>query len=272
MIRTKICSIITFLAAIIAVQILNSTCVLADKPVIYYADLRYAENLSNAECYDIRHTAACLQGLVNRESPRLYILYYDIDVDWLDRIRETGGLCDGWEVRTLTFEQLFVVFRHYINGLVLYDADPSTGASSTSLVATTVAGVEGGIALRNDITSSTYDYLVNDLSLPVMMDLSGKFTGTGTIWGTSTASTGSAKCDAYIWAKEKYLDTGKCDPTVLMYTLDLVGVKHNTKHYAQLPNLDYAVSRKAFCFELSPWGDEAPSDDLTQPVGTDLAT
>ncbi|MCE5315601.1 MAG: GxGYxYP domain-containing protein [Armatimonadota bacterium] len=270
--KSKINSIITFLAAIVALEILSCTCTLADKPVIYYVDLRYTENLSKTECYDIRHTAVCLQGLVNRESPRVYISFYDNDVTWLDRIRETGGFCEGWEVRTITFQQLFKMFRHYINGLVLYDSDPDTGAKSTSLVATTVAGVEGGIALRKDATSTTYDYLVNTLAFPVIVDLAGKFTGSGTIWGTSTASTGSAKCDAYIWAKQNYLDTGECDPTVLMYTLDLVGIQQDTRCYSQLFNLDYAVSKKAFCFELSPWGDEKPSDDLTQPLGTDLST
>lgn len=260
------------LIIIATLQVLLCTCASADKPIIYHVDLRYTENLSKTDCYDIRHTAVCLQGLVNRESPRVFLSFCNADIKWLDRIRETGGLCDGWEVRTLTFNQLFTIFRHYINGVILYDPNPDTGAISTSLVATSAAGIEGGIALRNDPTSSTYSYLVNTLRLPVIINLSGKFTGSGTIWGTTTASTGSAKCDAYIWAKQKYIDTGKCDPTVLTYTLDLVGIKQDGRAYSQLANLDYAVSKKGFCFELSPWGDEEPSDDLNQPLGTDLNT
>ncbi|MCE5200362.1 MAG: hypothetical protein ABFD54_13390 [Armatimonadota bacterium] len=261
------------LITLVALQILSCTGTSAAKPVIYHVDLTYAMNLSMAEFYDIRHTAVCLQGIVNRESPRVFISFYpNVEDDWLDRLKETGGLCEGWEVRNITYQQLFTIFRHYIKGLVLYDANTTTGVSSTSLVATTVAGVEDGIALRKDPTSTTYSYLVNTLSIPVICDLTGKFTGTGTIWGTSTPSTGSAKCDAYIWAKEKYIDTGKCDPTVLMYTLDLYGLTYENRYLSQLPNLDYAVSRKAFCFELSTWGDEAPNDDPNQPIGTDLNT
>lgn len=273
MIRARINNALIIIFIIIILEALSGTYALADKPVIYYVDLRYAMDLSMSEFYDIRHTAVCLQGLVNRESPRVFFAFcYNDEVKWLNRIQETGGFCEGWEVRTITYQQLFTIFRHYIKGLVLYDADTTSGVSSTSLVATTAAGVEDGIALRKDPSSSTYDYLVNTLKLPVIIDLSGKFTGTGTIWGTSTPSTGSAKCDAYIWAKQKYLDTGKCDPTVLMYTLDLYGLTYENRFLSQLPNLDYAVSRKAFCFELSPWGDEAPNDDPNQPIGTDLNT
>jgi|GEM_PF-753861 len=252
--------------------VLAGTRASANKPIIYVVDLRYTESLSKPECYDIRHSAVCVQGLVNRESPRVFLTLSDADAKWLDRIREPGGLCEGWEVRYLTFQQLFTFFRHYIRGVIFYDPDPSTGTISTSLVATSAAGVENAIALRKDASSSTYGYLINTLKLPVIIDLSGKFTGTGTIWGTSTPSTGSAKCDAYIWAKEKYIDTGKCNPTVLMYTLDLIGIEQDSRAFSQLANLDYGVSQKGFCFELSPWGDEEPSDDLYQPLGTDLNT
>ncbi|MCE5197408.1 MAG: hypothetical protein ABFD54_00475 [Armatimonadota bacterium] len=274
--QTKNRNAIIFLIVVIAVGTLSCTCALADKPVIYHVDLRYTLTMASAaECYDIRHTAVCVQGLVNRESPRVFLSFSNDDIAWLDRIREAGGLCEGWEVKAITYEQLFTIFRHYINGVVFYDPDPATGAISTSLVATTVAGVEGGIALRKDTASSTCNYLINTLGLPVLVDLAGKFTGTGTIWGTTTPSTGSAKCDAYVWAKQKYIDTGRCNPALLSNTLDLVGVKiepYDKRFYAQLFNLDYIVSKKGFCLELSPWADEAPSDDLNQPLGTDLNT
>ena len=35
-----------------------------------------------------------------------------------------------------------------------------------------------------------------------------------------TASTGSAKNDAYRWAKAQYLDTGRCTPGALGYYVD----------------------------------------------------
>ena len=217
------------------------------------------------QIYDKKHAVYCLQGLVNRTTPRLFVLDDSRDMTWLDRLRENGGLCENWPVQYLSYDQLWTVFSSCINGLIVYDPD----VISTSLAATTAAGVEGGVAVRKDISSeSVYNYLT--AQFPVLIDIENKFTGSGTIWQTSTSSTGSAKCDAYIWAKEKYLDTGLCDPTILMYTLDLYGLDIGQPR--QISNLDYAVAKKGFCFELSPWGDEFPNDDLTQPLGTDLNT
>ena len=76
---------------------------------------------------------------------------------------EPGGLCEGWLVQSLPVEDynvncvapLLSKFSDYINGVVLYDPDPCTGVCSTSLVATTVAGVEGAIALRKDTDANS---------------------------------------------------------------------------------------------------------------------
>lgn len=248
-------------------------------PTIYYYDVTFASSLTPAQRYDVYHTTVCLQGLANRVAPRLFIKYWPYgtgggDQAWLNRLGESGGMCQGWPVHTIAnATELFNTFGAYVTGLVLYDADPSTGVTSTSLVATTSAACEGAIAVRKDTSAgSMYNWLVNVRHYPVLIDLTGKFTGSGTIWQTSTPSTGSKKCDAYIWAKEKYIDTGRCDPTVLSYSLDLYGLRSGWDQYTELGNLDYAVSKKAFCFELSPWGDEKPNDDPTQPLGTDLNT
>ncbi|NLX13586.1 MAG: hypothetical protein GXY44_08035 [Phycisphaerales bacterium] len=246
-------------------------------PTIYVLDMRPSSKLSAESRYDLRHAGVCIQGIANRDAPRAFILFMKEDAWWLERLREPGGLCEGWPVVTLPdFDAWLAHFRDRIQGVVLYDPAPETGVISTSLVATTAAGVLDGIALRKDTApDSMYHRIVVDPAgprLPVLIDLTGKFTGTGTIWQTETPSTGSARCDAYIWAKEKFLDTGRCDPTVLMYTLDLWGLKLELDLQTQLSNLDYAVSRRGFCFELTPWGDEAPNDDPEQPIGTDHTT
>lgn len=252
---------------------------------IYTLDLRSTETLPDEQRYDILHVAACLQGLANRDAARIFLIFNDDDPLWLKRLQESGGLCENWKTHELkNFDEYLDRFLKEIKGVVLYDPDPQTGAISTSLVATTVAGVENGIALRKDpAPDSLYTKLVCDPSgpqLPVLIDLAGRFTGQGTIWQTQTPSTGSAKCDAYLWAIEKYIDSGRCDPTTLMYSLDLWGLKvkptnaDRPKNWQMLllANLDYAVSKKGFCYELSPWGDEIPNDDPGQPLGTDLET
>lgn len=247
----------------------------ASRPTLHVLDLRYAKGLPAARRYDIWHAAACLQGLANRDAPRIFLIYHDGDAPWLERLREPGGLCESWPVtRFSKVEDLIFYFEDRIKGLVLYDADlNSTGSvSSTSLAATTAAACEDALAIRKDASSqSLYSHLVNERKFPVLLDLTGRFSGSGKIWDSPTTSSGSAKCDAYLWALEKYLAAGRCNPAVLSYTLDLWGLKVGTPDDCQLANLDYAVAQRGFCFELSPWGDEAPNDDPAQPIGTDLS-
>ncbi|MCE5199893.1 carboxypeptidase regulatory-like domain-containing protein, partial [bacterium] len=264
----------------------SSTTVAQSTPRIYYADFTtLAWGHPSKELYDIEHTVICVQGLANREAPRVFVRYPEYigssgqhfgadDNIWLARLTEPGGLCEGWPVETMrSVGDLVDRFRSIIRGVIVYD--DSTGVLSTSLAATTAAACENAIAVRKDTSAgSMYNFLTVTKGLPVLIDLSGKFTGTGTIWGTNgVASTGSKKCDAYIWAKVNYLDTGKCDPTVLSYTLDEYGlINNNVAQVSQLANLDYAISKKGFCFDLSPWGGETPVDDRSQPVGTDRNT
>ncbi|MCE5199573.1 carboxypeptidase regulatory-like domain-containing protein, partial [bacterium] len=255
-------------------------------PRIYFVDFgTVAWGHPANELYDIEHTVVCVQGLANREAPRVFVRYpayigangehFGADDNiWLARLTEPGGLCENWPVETMkSVGDLVDRFRSIIRGVIVYD--DTTGVLSTSLAATTAAACENAIAVRKDTSAgSMYNFLTVTKGLPVLIDLSDKFTGTGTIWGTNgVASTGSKKCDAYIWAKVNYLDTGKCDPTVLSYTLDEYGLSHhNVAQVSQVANLDYAVQRKAFCFDLSMWGDETPVDDPNQPMGADLNT
>ncbi len=266
---------------IITLICMASVSVYANKPTIYYFDVTYASNLTVGDRVDHYHATACVQGIVNRDAPQIFIKFWPFgenggDYNWLMRLRESGAICENWPVQNVSggVKGLITEFEDYINGVILFDTD-QTGVISTMLAATTAAGCEDAIAVRKDTSAgSLYNWLVNDASgpqFPVLIDLTGKFSGTGTIWQTNTASTGSAKCDAYIWAKEKYLDTGRCDPTIMSYTRDLYYMADAGKndHGMMQCNLDYAVMKRGFCFELSPWTDEPASDDPTQPSGTD---
>jgi len=170
---------------------------------------------------------------------------------------------------------LVSTFRSYFNGVVEYD--PNVWA--TSNVASTVAGAEDLVAIRKDTTSgSLYDQLVVSPSgpqLPVVKSLVGLFTGSGTIPGTGRTSTGSKKCDAYLWAMYHYINTGLCNPRKVAYMLDSYWLQDPfgtdpPEHL--LTNHDYVVAERGFVFDLSPWGDEKPIDDPNQTLGTDLAT
>ena len=155
-------------------------------PTLYVHDLNYASSLPAAQRYDLRHAAACIQGLTNRDAPRVFIKFNSRDDEWLTRLRESGGLCEGWPIQTVaSVDELLSQFRQHVNGVVLYDPDPNAGVISTSLAATTAAGCEGAVALRKDPTvgSLYWHWVLDPLGprLPVLLDLSARFSGTGSL-------------------------------------------------------------------------------------------
>lgn len=234
--------------------------------------------------WDHGHTVATLQGLVNRESPRLYTYFvkngkYDIDRYWWNKYRAEGRWLAGKDtVAYPDILSLIGAFRNDINGVVVYD--PSVAA--TSNVASAVAGAEGLIAVRYDPgAESLYHQLVETgPRLPVKVWLvkkNGKplFTGSGRIPGTSRRSSGSAKNDAYRWFIEHYLKKGRCNTAFGAYYIDQHWMSDPTRinrNHHTLSNHDYFVSKGAFFFDLSPWSDEPATDDPLQLPGTDLET
>ncbi|MCP4707185.1 MAG: hypothetical protein GY869_01055, partial [Planctomycetes bacterium] len=106
-------------------------------------------------------------------------------------------------------------------------------------------------------------------------DGSSMFTGKGIIPSTDKPSTGSAKCDAYLWLKHHYIDSGKVDATYAGYYIDSYWQKNpaaaNPNQHT-LTNHDFFVAKRGFFFDLGSIGDEKPVDDIQQPMGTDLKT
>jgi hypothetical protein len=67
--------------------------------------------LSNGELasfgWDVRLTLTCLQGIVNRAQPRLYLVHDYFDELWLDWMRQRG---DVDQVKWLDVGQVFELF------------------------------------------------------------------------------------------------------------------------------------------------------------------
>ncbi|HLP05355.1 MAG TPA: T9SS type A sorting domain-containing protein [Paludibacter sp.] len=253
-------------------------------------DLRYTLSTSLSTeagkntAWDDVHTVATLQGIVNRDAPNLFVNFIvsgtkNVDSYWWDKYRQAGQWLNGRDtVVYSTLEALITAYRPYVKGAVVYDPN----VASTSNVASAVAGIDSLIAIRYDLTStSLYSRLVlNGPQLPVRKwlvntDGSSMFTGSGTIPGTTRASSGSKKNDAYIWFIEKYMKTGLCNTEFAAYYIDQYWKTNPTasvRNHHTLSNHDFFVSKKGFFFDLSPWGDEAATDEASQTVGTDLAT
>lgn len=256
---------------------------------IVYLDLRpllhkdYSDSLALLDVWDELHAVSTLQGIVNRHSPRLYIEYVEtdgrsIDGHWWNYYRQEGQWLHGRDtLRLANVEEAVRYFQNDLMGAVVYDSN----IASTSNVASSIAGMENLLALRYDTRpTSLYSRLTAEQpTLPVRRwlvngDGSPLFTGSGIIPNTGRASTGSAKCDPYIWFIEHYMKTNRSDGRYAGYYIDQTWrqkAKNGPTNHHTLTNHDFFVARRAFFFDLSPWEDEA-TDDASQPVGTDYRT
>lgn len=250
----------------------------------YSLDIDPEDSESVEQTWDHAHTIATLQGIVNRKAPRLYLFFVEneginIDRYWWNIYRAPGKWLSGEETRSANnIIELISLHRTDINGIVLYDSE----VPATSNVASAIAGIENLIAVRYDPDpGSLCSQLMNSFpDLPIKVSLikpdgSSLFTGTGSIPGTDTYSSGSAKNDAYLWFIEHYMNSGKANAEYGAYYIDQAWRKNPAAtrlNHHTLTNHDFFVSRKAFFFDLSPWGDETATDDPHQNSGTDLET
>lgn len=260
----------------------NSVCPAAGAPPIYYYDLTQLNQLNLKDgaqarrAWDTLHLVASLQGIVNRDSPVLFVRFMKHPDDfWLDYLRESGNwLADRPITRVDTLESLLRTFASRVKGIVLYDEK----VPATSNLASTMAGIEDRLALRYDPSpNSLYTELQPLLPKNTVRlfneDGSPMFTGRGVIPDTQVPSTGSGKCDAYLWAKSRYLDTARSSPQYMAYYIDaywltdpaVSGLSNST-----LSNHDFYIAQRAFFFDLGMWPDESPVDDPSQTPGTDL--
>ncbi len=253
-------------------------------------DLKYTlkydtkDSLQLLSMWDDIHAAATLQGNVNRYEPRLFYNYIvegtrEIDSYWWNKYRQKGEWLASRDTVVYTdIEELVQAYKKQINGAVVYDSR----VASTSNVASAVAGCDKLIAIRYDERpNSLFQRLVNNgpkLKVKVWLvneDGSSMFTGEGTIPGTTRLSTGSVKNDPYIWFIENYMKRGKCNGAYGAYYIDQKwrdNPQNTVINHHTLTNHDFFVSRHAFFFDLSPWGDEPATDDRNQITGTALAT
>ena len=224
------------------------------RPPLYSFTLTHDDS---PESYDEAMAVACLQGIINRKSPEVYVLSRKNTRPqyWLDILSKDGRWLQGREVKPLAeIGQLVKLVDKRLKGAVIWD--PTVPASVN--VATTIAGVEDGVVLSPEYA----DRYLKAWQLPVLADLRGRFTG---------AETGSKKNDAYRWAIREYLAKGRCSSHLLCLFEDSFSTRARGD-IGYVLTRDWAVKNRAFGFDLSPWGDEKPQDDPDQRLGLDLET
>ncbi len=230
--------------------------------------------------WDETHLVTALEGLVNRDRPRLFIrCLKEQDDFWWEQMNQPGGWLAGrLIVRVGSLDELLARFRSFYHGAVVWDER----VPSTANLASTVAGCDDLLPLRFDAGEDSLFHRLTEAhdAVPVKVRLlredgSRLFTGTGTVPGTIMASSGSAKCDAYIWLIEKYLRSGKANPLCMGYYLDSFWLncwKASEPENNTLCNQDFVIARRGVLFDLGVWDEEAPVDDPQQRPGTDPTT
>lgn len=125
---------------------------------------------------EIKLLVATLQGLVNREEPRLYM------------IEEEGGEGKFTWLRTLDVDytsinpwQAIEKYRDVVKGLIVYDPT----LPDTINVATTLAGIHDGVVVSPELAATLQEA---PYELPVAWDLQGRF---------------ESKLEAYRWQLEE---------------------------------------------------------------------
>ena len=232
--------------------------------------------------WDEMHFITAIQGLANRKNPNLYVFFNEsTDKFWLDKMTAPNSWMAKTKITKIdNLDGLIFKYRSYFKGAVVYDGN----VAATSNVASTIAGCDNLVPVRYDESKdSLYYYLIVSPNGPrlhvkkwlVNRDGSALFTGSGKIPGTDRDSTGSAKNDAYIWAKINYLDKGKCSKQFMGYYIDFYWTKVSSLNdlgLATLVNQDFQIANKGFVFDLGVWEDEGVIDDPNQKPGLDLET
>ncbi len=227
----------------------------------------------DTESWDRALAVACLQGLINREAPSLYVFappgsYNRPASDWCEGWARADSTAYWWELfrgpggwladRTVQeipdLEGLLKLAGDRVKGVIIWDPE----VPATVNVATTIAGVRDGVVLSPELAEE----LLPRWKLPVIEDLRGRFTG---------LQTGSKKNDAYRWAMREYLYKGKCSSRFLAWYPDAF-VTREKGAWDYIVCRDWAVQNRLFCFSLWPWADEPAADEPDQPSGTDYET
>ena len=249
-------------------------------PVYYYDFTGKPSNLHDPanlkSYYDELVAVTALQGLVNRDAPNVFIRHLpEADDFWWDQMTKPGDWLDGREIKTVTsLDELLTAFPKSYKGLVVWDE----AVPATSNVALSVAGVDELLPVRFDKSpDSLFSQLIKRGIQPkvwlINQDGTPLFTGKGNIPGTETASSGSAKNDAYRWLLHHYGD--KLDPERISYYLDSFWMKCRSAMPTvenAVPNADYFVAHGAIRCDLHAFEDEVPVDDPGQKAGTDFET
>ncbi len=170
---------------------------------------------------DERITLEVLQGIVNRDAPRLFFTqtWTPYNELWTNVYTQSYGF--DFQPVADDLGQVIKLFKNALNGVVLYDPK----IDGTRYVAATVGGLD------NLLPVAAGSPVLNQIDLPVMCDLTGKF---------------SNSIEAYEWALKELMP--RCNRKVA-HTPAAGKVDGKYIGWGFL-GLDYAAAERGFIFNL----------------------
>ncbi len=171
----------------------------------------------------LRHLILSLQGVINRDTPRIYVLWESFtgtanpSQDWLDYYESKGWITYD----TISIDSLLSKYRNEINGYIIYDTLLFPHSAN---VAMTMAGIYNAV-----VTSPSYVPKLESLGIPLFRDLQG-------MW--------SNKIEAYTWQYDS-LFIPYCSKNTI------------TMAYKWRPIKEFSIMQKSAIIDLVPLPDSA---------------
>ena len=258
---------------------------------------------------DFLYFLTALQGIANRDQPRLYLIaslsLFDIEAHfppaakgtipteldefWLEYLIASGDVKRESIVRTTSLEEILAAFRDRVRGLAVWEMK----VPATVNAALTAASARDLLPVAADLGEGKLRAWIREhaAGLEPKLDFAGKFQPVAKgkeveVCGTRFVSSGSPKTDVYRYIHAAFLRTREASPSYMYYNSDAImwGARrffYGGDRYAHLGdrnevqqnglyNNDYWVAKRGLFVDLYPWDDQAPNDDPTQPVGADF--
>ncbi|MEQ9461500.1 MAG: hypothetical protein RIG82_11180 [Phycisphaeraceae bacterium] len=254
------------------------------QPVVVL-DLQWLQDLdlrdphSARQAWSLLHTAAALQGIVNRDGSHLFIRFLPgVDDFWWSTFHEPGAWLDGRKtIRLDWLEDAISLFVDQLRGVVTYREEPYAASN----VASTIAGAEDRLPLLIAEATKPLIGRIKKAEPSLFDDVLDLVDRNGTAhWETPDEqrhyqATSSTKNNAYRWLASRYLAPGKLSAQKLGYYIDSYWL---TRPHIQplqnctLTNHDYLISHRSMIIDLNAWNDESAVDEPDQPAGLDLQT
>ena len=178
----------------------------------------YVLDTSSMDDYHQKVSLTCLQGLVNRVQPRLYLVHTRADRFWLDYYQQTFGT-------EITFfdhtRECLETFRQDIKGIVRYDS-----------------AFPHSLNLANMVASH------EDL-LPVEINQESLFTDYWSVVDRDAITPAKSLHSAYTWALENLQP--QCHASLIAQCC----IHHPHWPTSTYANRDYIMAHNIFCFDLS---------------------